>query len=185
MAVGQGHPRKPSGCRQAPAGCLRSARKTPGKKTRPAAVPTLAQAPGQWSPPVWLAGPPAAAFVLAAGIAGCFLSWRWALDSYGAAIVTDRLLMQDRTARSMPLPESVSPPSGSWVSSTAGHVGRWAIYLSHFQGERSLSSEETTGAPGTGAPGIAARSGCAAGTRAARAQVRHRSGLASQPGPES
>ena len=120
------------------------ARKTPGKKTRPAAVPTLAQAPGQWSPPVWLAGPPAAAFVLAAGIAGCFLSWRWALDSYGAAIVTDRLLMQDRTARSMPLPESVSPPSGSWVSSTAGHVGRWAIYLSHFQGERSLSSEETT-----------------------------------------
>ncbi len=120
-----------------------AARKTPGRKTRPAAMPTLARAPGQWSPPVWLAGPPAAVIVLAAGIAGCFLSWRWAGDSYAASIVTDRLLTQDRIARSLPLPDSVSPPEGSWTSSTADHLARWAIYLSHFQPERRLAPEET------------------------------------------
>jgi len=120
-----------------------TARKTPGSKNRRAALPTLARAPGQWSPPVWLAGPPAAAFVLAAGIAGCFLSWRWAGDSYSASIVTDRLLTQDRTARRLPLPESVSPPQGSWIGSTAGHLSRWATYLSHSQAERNISPEET------------------------------------------
>jgi tetratricopeptide (TPR) repeat protein len=114
-----------------------------GRKARPAAIPTLARRPGHWSLPVWVAGPPAALFVLAAGFAGCFLSWRWAGDSYTASVVTDRLLSQDKTARSLPLPDSVSPPDGSWTSSTSGHLARWAIYHRHFQRERNISIDET------------------------------------------
>ncbi len=133
-----GHQIKPR-----PRTVVAAARKTPLTRTKPAALPTLARVPGQWSPPVWLAGPPAAVFVLAVGVAGSFLSWRWAGDSYAASIVTDRLLTPDKIARSLPLPETMSPPDGSWTTSTAGHLARWAIYLDHFQPERAASPGET------------------------------------------
>src|SRR5262249_14831817 len=54
---------------------------------RSSAGPTLARAPGHWSIPAWVAGPPAAIFVLLAGFASCVLSCRWAGDSYNASIL--------------------------------------------------------------------------------------------------
>jgi len=115
---------------------------TTGQRNRSHALPTLARPPAHWSMPVWLAGPPAAVLVLAAGLAGCVLSWWWACDSYSASIMTDRLLTTDRAAQRRPLPESVVPPSGTWTRSTAQHLAHWAIYLSRFHGERDHSPSE-------------------------------------------
>jgi hypothetical protein len=120
-------------------------RNKPGRKSKSVAIPTLARQPGHWSPPLGLVGPPAAVLFLAAGIAGCFCSLRWASDAYAATVITERLLTKDRSARGLPLPDSVSPPDGSWVMSTSGHLARRAIVLGYFQGERSVSPEQTAG----------------------------------------
>jgi hypothetical protein len=56
--------------------------------------------------------------------------------------MTDRLLAADRAAQLRPLPESVAPPGGTWMRSTAQHLAHWAIYLSRFEGERGHSVEE-------------------------------------------
>jgi tetratricopeptide (TPR) repeat protein len=106
------------------------------------AVPTEARGPGQWNLPAWLAGPPAALLVMAAGLAGCVLSWWWACDSYCASIMTSRLLLTDRSAQRRPLSESVGPPEGTWARSTAQHLAHWAIYLSRIQGEGDHRTDE-------------------------------------------
>ena len=53
----------------------------PAGVSRQEAAPTLAREPDQWTLPAWIAGPPAAAFVLAVGLAGGILSWWWMTDS--------------------------------------------------------------------------------------------------------
>jgi len=106
------------------------------------ASPTVARQPADWNMPVWLAGPPAAALVLVAGLAGCVLSWWWACDSYSASIMTERLVTTDRSAQRRPLPESVVPPSGTWTRSTAQHLAHWAIFLSRFEAEKDDSPAE-------------------------------------------
>ncbi len=98
----------------------------PGQEVRP----TLARPPDQWALPAWVAGPPAAAFVLAVGLAAGILSWWWTDDSYAVAIMTERLLAADRTGRRGALPETVAPPDGTWTRSTAQHLAHWAIFMS-------------------------------------------------------
>jgi hypothetical protein len=117
---------------------------TSGAAPRPAALPTMAREPGHWDLPVWLAGPPLAIFVLAVGLAGCVLSCLWAGDTYNASVVTDRLMSADRSALSRPLPESVGPPEGNWMSSTAGHLARWAIFLTRYDAGVRPQPEEIT-----------------------------------------
>ena len=72
----------------------------PISRTQPARVPgvrpgsetglTHPREPAQWTLPAWLAGPPAAVFVLAVGLVGGILSWWWASDAYAVAIMTAR-----------------------------------------------------------------------------------------------
>ena len=119
-------------------------RKKKTKKIKVAAVnPTRSCAPSQWMLPIFLIGPVLVVFILASGILGCSLAWRWVGDSYIAAVATDRLLMTDRSSQRRPLPDSVRPPEGSWMVSTAGHLTRWAIFRNRFAGEDKQSAEET------------------------------------------
>jgi tetratricopeptide (TPR) repeat protein len=60
-----------------------------------------------------------------------------------SAIVIDRLLTSDRGIQRTPLPESVEPPQGGWMGSTAGHLANWAIYLARFAAEENQSPPET------------------------------------------
>jgi hypothetical protein len=117
--------------------------KSSRKRTGPLAAPTLAKAPSSWDGPVWLVGPAAALFVVSTGLLGFGLSWSWARDSYMASVVTDRLLTSDRAIQRSPLPESVGPPEGGWMVSTAGHLAHWAIFLARFAGEDNQSPAET------------------------------------------
>jgi tetratricopeptide (TPR) repeat protein len=119
---------------------------TPAQTGRkiPTDVHTLARAPAQWSLPAWVAGPPAAAIVMAVGLATCTLSWLWADDSYSASIMTARLLAANRTGQRAPLPESVAAPSGSWTRSTAQHLAHWAIFLSLSEGGKEPSRGEVS-----------------------------------------
>jgi hypothetical protein len=107
-------------------------------------MPTLERQPSHWAPPLAVTGPVAVIFVIAAGILGCSLSWSWAQDSYSASIVTDRLFASDRTVQRNPLPDSVQPPAGSWLTSTSAHLATWAIFLSHSVAEENQPPEETT-----------------------------------------
>jgi len=125
-----------------PRATVATGRVTTTKRDRSQALPTLAREPGHWNMPVWLAGPPAAVLVLAAGLAGCVLSWWWACDSYSASIMTERLLVTDLSAGRRPLPESVAPPDGTWTRSTAQHLAHWAIFLGRFQGDGDRSPRE-------------------------------------------
>ena len=72
---------------------------------------TTPREPDQWTLPAWLAGPPAAVFLVAVGLAGCILSWWWASDSYAASIMTERLIdrRSDRPARAAS--RTVAPPT--------------------------------------------------------------------------
>jgi len=125
-----------------PRATVATARMPAGQRNGSQALPTLASEPGHWNMPVWLAGPPLAVLVLAAGLAGCVLSWWWACDSYSASIMTGRLLTTDRSAQRRPLPESIGPPDGTWTRSTAQHLAHWAIFLSRFEGETNHSPQE-------------------------------------------
>ena len=118
--------------------------KTKTKKiSRSSLMPTPEREPSHWAPPIVLTGPVAVIFVLAAGLLGCSLSWSWAQDSYAAAVVTDRLLTNDLTLQRSPLPDSVQPPSGSWLTSTPSHLASWAVFLGYFRREENQSPDET------------------------------------------
>ena len=54
--------------------------KHPGQFLQGEAAPTVAQTPGEWSLPIWLAWTPAALFVLITGISGVLLSTYWSTD---------------------------------------------------------------------------------------------------------
>jgi tetratricopeptide (TPR) repeat protein len=103
---------------------VQAVRKTPRD------APTPAREPAHWSLPAWVAGPPAAVFVMTAGLASCTLSWLWADESHSASIMTARLLAANRIVQRGPLPESCAPPAGSWTRSTAQHLAHWAIFMS-------------------------------------------------------
>jgi tetratricopeptide (TPR) repeat protein len=92
-------------------------------------LPTVPREPGQWSLPLWLAWPPLAVAFLIAGLASCVLSWCWVVDASSAAIVTHRLMTPDGSGRRRPLPASVVPPDGRWLTTTAQHLAHWAIFL--------------------------------------------------------
>ncbi len=109
-----------------------------------AALPTQPREPAQWRLPAKLAGPPAALLIGLAGMAGCFLSCRWAGDSYAAAIMTDRLLAPDRATQRRPLPPSVTPPGGPWAYSTAQHLAHWAVFLSRNEAADANSRQTVT-----------------------------------------
>jgi hypothetical protein len=113
------------------------------KKPRTNSTPTLAEAPPYWTPSVWLAGPGVAAVIMSSGLLGCSLSWCWARDAYIASIVTDRLITGGRGIQHNRLMESVVPPRGNWIVSTAGHLAQWSIYLSVFARENDHSTAET------------------------------------------
>ena len=85
--------------------------------------------PAQWTLPVWLAWPPLAVTVLLAGLGACLLSWVWMVDASSAALVTQRLMTPDVSGRRRPLPASVVPPDGRWMTTTAQHLAHWAIFL--------------------------------------------------------
>jgi tetratricopeptide (TPR) repeat protein len=80
--------------------------------------------------------------VLVAGLAGCVLSWRWAVDSSSAAILTDRLIVTDGPGPRQPLPETVVPPEGRWVSTTAQHLAHWAVWLSAVEAGEPRSAPD-------------------------------------------
>jgi tetratricopeptide (TPR) repeat protein len=81
---------------------------------------------------------------LIVGLAGCVLSWWWAGDSYSAALLTDRLLMAEGALRHRPLPDSLLPPDGLWVSTTSQHLAHWAIFQSGALGEQNQSAQVVT-----------------------------------------
>src|SRR5205814_3617761 len=91
---------------------------------------------------LWLAWPPVAVVVLAAGLAGSVLSWRWAVDSQVAAIMTNRLLLGDGPGGRRPLPDWVVPPEGPWPATTAQHLAHWAIFLGTRDGDPPRASQE-------------------------------------------
>ncbi len=114
----------------------------PAKQSVSPLAPTLPRPPDQWALPAWVAGPPVAAVVLVVGLASGILSWWWAGDSYAAALISERLIVADSTGRRMPLPETVRPPGGSWIRSTAEHLARWAIFMSFVEpGQDPLPGE--------------------------------------------
>jgi tetratricopeptide (TPR) repeat protein len=118
------------------------ARRAPVKPTgrnRAQASPTSACAPSQWTLPLWLAWPPLAVFVVCAGVVGCTLCWSWGCDSYSAAIMTNRLIQADTSARPVRLPESVGPPRGTWMETSAQHLAHWAIYLGRVERQKDVS----------------------------------------------
>jgi tetratricopeptide (TPR) repeat protein len=55
--------------------------------------------------------------------------------------MTDRLILSDGPGWHRPLPESVGPPSGRWMGTTAQHLAHWAIFLS-VAAESDASSAE-------------------------------------------
>ena len=116
-------------------------RKSPGQLVRDQTTLTVARPPGEWSPPVWLAWwCPAAFLVLVMGVAGTLLSLRWAIDSYNASVVNQRLVAHTASsAKEKPLPESVTPPDPSWWQTTALHLAQWGVYL-----DRTGSTEDRT-----------------------------------------
>ena len=126
--------------RQSP---VNAGKSTTKKISRSSLTPTAEREPSHWAPPIVLTGPVAVIFVLAAGLLGCSLSWSWAQDSYAAAIVTDRLLTNDLTLQRSPLPDSVQPPSGNWLTSTPAHLASWAVFLGHFRGAENQTPDET------------------------------------------
>ncbi len=105
-------------------------------------MPTLAREPNQWTLPLWLAWPPVTVLVLCVGVAGCVLSWKWGGESYSASIMTNRLILADAAARRTPLPESVSPPRGTWIETSAQHLAHWAIYLNRFERQKDDPGRE-------------------------------------------
>ncbi|HZW31954.1 MAG TPA: hypothetical protein VFF52_14685 [Isosphaeraceae bacterium] len=106
------------------------------------AIPTEPRAPAAWDLPVWLAWPPVAVVVLIAGLAGCVLSWSWAIDSQSAAIMTNRLLLPQGPDRRRPLPDWVIPPEGAWLTTTAQHLAHWAVFLSDGDGDPRRAGPE-------------------------------------------
>ena len=91
------------------------------------AIPTTPMEPGHWDVPGWLALPPVGAFMLGTGLLACVLSWWWAGDASTSAVVTQRVLAADETARHAPLPPGLSPTGGGWIKGTSQHLSHWAI----------------------------------------------------------
>ncbi len=89
-------------------------------------IPTVAEAPGQWSLPLWLGWLPATAAVLLIGVAGNGMAWTWSRDAYAAGQVANRLLRNARSPK--PLPESITLQGTSWWKTTAGNLVSWALY---------------------------------------------------------
>jgi hypothetical protein len=114
---------------------VNTAKTTAKKISRSTLMPTSEREPSHWVLPIVLTGPVAVIFILAVGLLGCSLSWSWAQDSYAAAVVTDRLLTNDLTLQRSPLPDSVQPPSGNWLTSTSAHLASWAVFLGRFRGK--------------------------------------------------
>lgn len=104
----------------------RPAVERPGRPLK-TAVPTVPSEPGHWELPAWFAVPPAAITALGVGLMACVLSWWWAMDSSNGSLVTRRLLAVDGSARHRPLPETLQPPGGRWIRTTAQHLAHWAI----------------------------------------------------------
>jgi tetratricopeptide (TPR) repeat protein len=104
-------------------------------RQRAQALPTIPREPAQWQLPVWLVWPPLAVSLLIAGLVVCGLSRCWMLDASSAAVVTQRLMTPDPSGRRRPLPPSVVPPQGRWVTTTAQHLTHWAIYLRGHGGD--------------------------------------------------
>ena len=104
-------------------------------------MPTLAREPNQWTLPLWLVWPPVTVVVLCVGLAGCVLSWKWGGESYSASMMTNRLILADASAPK-PLPESVAPPRGTWIETSAQHLAHWAIYLNRFERQKDDPGRE-------------------------------------------
>jgi tetratricopeptide (TPR) repeat protein len=120
----------------------------PRASTVPAPRPTLeagltvSRQPAQWTLPVWLAGPAAAAFVVAIGLVGGMLSWWWSTDAYAVSLMTGRLMGGEGRAQRGGLPESIVPPDGTWTRSTAQHLAHWAIFKSRDEQGQAASPLE-------------------------------------------
>ena len=82
-------------------------------------IPTVAEAPGQWSLPLWLGWLPATAAVLLIGVAGS----EW--PGYGRATPTpparSRIALRN-ARRPKPLPEAITLQGTSWWKTTAGNL---------------------------------------------------------------
>jgi tetratricopeptide (TPR) repeat protein len=77
------------------------------------------------------------------GLAGSILSVHWAVDSYNASVVSQRLLAHNLTAsRGNPLSKGMHLPQVSWWSTTPLQLTNWSLYL-----ERSPEEEEQTERP--------------------------------------
>ena len=106
------------------------------------AKPTEQRPPDQWYPHLWLVWPPTALLVIAMGIVGSLLSFRWSGDSVNASVVSQRLLARtDNPGRQKPLPESVVPPESSWWQTTSLHLAEWGIYLERSKSENDRTAE--------------------------------------------
>jgi hypothetical protein len=58
--------------------------------------------------------------------------------------MTQRLIMADGPGRRKPLPDSIVPPEGRWVRTTAQHLAHWAVYLGAVEGPDSRSAPEVS-----------------------------------------
>ncbi len=102
--------------------------------------PTECRNPDQWLPPLWLVWPPMALLVIGLGMMGSLLSLRWAVDSFNASVVSQRLLARsENPGKQKPLPESVVPPGSCWWQTTPLHLEEWGIYL----GRQKLDGDRT------------------------------------------
>ncbi len=117
----------------------------PAAPRRPPSVElTHSREPDHWTPPLWLAGPPAALFVVVVGVVGLTLSSWWAADSRSIAIMTPRLMSAEGRSQRGSLPETVAPPEGTWARTTAQHLAHWVIFLSRNEPEQGGAHGELT-----------------------------------------
>ncbi|MDG3007590.1 hypothetical protein [Paludisphaera mucosa] len=94
------------------------------------AAPTVAREPAHWTPPAWLATPPAMALTLAVGGVLAFCSWRQATVSHEASTAIETSAAVRRgLAKDRPLAKSIVPPSPSWWGAAPAHLAQWGVYL--------------------------------------------------------
>ena len=108
------------------------------------AVPTISQAPGQWTLPGLLVLPPVGIVTLMMGLLTCLLSWCWINDASTAAVLTQRLFAAEGAGRRKPLPAGIVPPGGRWIKTNAQHLANWAVYTASVDNDPTRPPHEVS-----------------------------------------
>jgi hypothetical protein len=150
---GHGEPRPPAELQlpsvkqifeAASAACTNSwEERPPDPRVQTRSIPTLPRPPRFWRAPFWMSWSMALVLLAGLGSLGGMLSWWWAIDSYNASVVTQRLLAQRAAAppKERQLPDSVVPPVPSWWRTTPLHLAEWGEYLKTRKGDEDRAGE--------------------------------------------